>query len=207
MHTENSWSRHLLDLSADLREAFSQALAKRSRTVWDARRLLAVHRSKVIRLAIDDGQFADTFVDGVYEDVIRDKEGRFALVLRGLLPPLYSRRDHPRRRMRHIVPLAVIRSAPQPFRFLWVPPEQWPMPPVFVSCRVCGHQANAGRFCVRCGKVVRRRGDKYLGEGFSVLQSVLREICASLPDRARPCRCGALIPREDAYCAKCGLAA
>lgn len=205
MSADVSLADFMRDLPVDLRAPFERALAARKRTVWDARRILAVYRGKVIRLAIDDGQFADTIVEAVFEDVIRDEEGCFALVLRGLLPSLYSRRDHPLRRVRHIVPLPVIRAAPSQFHFLWLPPEQWPMPDLFMPCSHCGYKANTGRFCVRCGKIVRRSKDVFLGEGFSVLQSLLRELCHTQPDRARPCRCGAMIAREDKYCAKCGL--
>lgn len=207
--------RHLPET---LREPVRRGLAGRERTIYDARRLLSPHRDELIRLVVDDGMQPDPPVTGLYRTVVHSPAMGIGLVLDGALPvDAPDLRSQPafaqKRKRRTTFPVDLIRELPDGFRFLRAPRDEWPMPPAFVPCDRCGEQANAGRFCVQCGILVRRgrrdgrrgRRSDFLGEGFAVVQTILRD-GPRVPDGERTEHiCGAMIYRpRDRYCPKCG---
>src|SRR5690606_22639062 len=86
-------------------------------------------------------------------------------------------------------------------------PTSWPMPTATAACSVaeCGEPMNTGRFCLRCGAMVRRGRDRrWLGPAFGALQRVLRDVRRETPDRVVTCACGAIAPIGAIACGKCG---
>lgn len=201
-----------------LREPVRKRLAGCEHTVHDARRLLSPYRDELIRLIVDDGMQPYLPVTGLYRTVVHNPAMGFGLVLDGALPvDALDLRQQPafaeKRKRRSTYPVDFVRELPDDFRFLRAPREEWPMPPVFVSCDRCGERANTGRFCVRCGVLVRRgrrddrRGRKsdFLGEGFAVFQAVLRDGEGIPSEELTEHACGAMNYRpRDRYCPKCG---
>lgn len=189
-------------------EELERAIARRPRTVRDARQLLRPALNQLIRVEIDDGDLGKSHFYGVLRDVVRDEHKRFHLLLQGLLPT-----DLPEVRSRHRerheivrVPLTMVRRLPPGLSFLLDPPEEWPMPEPSIVCPSCqagseGKGVNPGRFCVRCGKRIRSGPSlRFPGEGFLVIQKILHE---AHPGSACP-SCGGGLAPQHAYCMKCG---
>ena len=188
--------------------AWTAALADRRRTIWVARRLLASHRGRLITLVLDDGQYGAVERVGVYEDVMHTPALGFTLLVRGLADPSVDRR-HPVTRKRTRVPMSFVRGCPPAFGFLREPPVQWPVPAPSVTCArsACAATHVTGRFCWRCGKLARRGPtSRVLGEGFAVMQRVLRAAGAARAVDLRACDCGAVVATTEAFCGKCGHA-
>lgn len=182
------------------RHIVREGLFSRRRTVWDARAILRPQVGRWAELTMDDGQYASRVVQGKFEDVVHRPATGFALVFRELRPAkAYDPGDLALwRHERTALPLSIIGDLPEPFRFLRQPRQGWPFPPPWVACVKCGFGANAGRFCVSCGKIVRSGSARRMGEAFSVLQKALAE------RDVRGCDCGARIEPWGRFCSKCG---
>jgi hypothetical protein len=187
------------------RDLLADRLKNRRRTVWDARHLLASQVGRPTQIRIVDAQYGAATMHGTFLNVMHHPETGFSLLFRGLSP--YSERQQrngaPGRYRRVSLPLSMIIDMPTAFRFLREPSAAWPVPSPIVRCPAdgCRHAGNTGRFCTRCGIMVRR--GRWLGDGFAVHQQALREMADSA-GAGDPCGCGAVFGRNDTFCAKCG---
>jgi hypothetical protein len=199
-----------LRLPPEIAQSFIEGVRARRRTVHDVRRFLAPLRGRLLAFGMDDGVYQDATLWGYYEDVVHSPGTGFQLILRGLIPieDRELRRRDPRRAERITRPLSVFTALPAPLAFLTQAPEVWPFPPPLQACSnpACGCRHNAGRFCGACGRLLHRR--RWLGEGYAVMQQVIRAAADADPALARACGCGAVVlSHVERYCGKCGIAA
>lgn len=186
----------LLRFPPEIVRAALEVYRQRRRTVWDARRILSKLRDRWMKIEVEDGQFSDTELEGIFEDVVHHPQQGFSLVLR---------RVRPSRGIREAsapvtLPLKLIRRVPKPFLFLFRDPTEWPLPEPAVQCAAttCSEWV-FGRFCSRCGTHSREGvGQRFCGEGFSSLQQALQ--AEGMPR----CACGAAHLPSDRFCEKCG---
>jgi hypothetical protein len=189
--------------ASQLRALATARIADRTRTVWDARRILHPVIGQVVSIVRDDGQHAAVRRAGVLQDVIHTPSLGFALKIKGLLPADEAGRRLPAARADQrrltLVPVSSLRApVDQRVVFLLRPASEWQLPEPWVSCPACGAM-EAGRYCTQCGHLVRPNG-AHPGEGFSAEQEVLRE--RGSPEHG----CGAMWARHHLHCAKCGEA-
>lgn len=201
-------------LPGGLPRAFLRELERRERTVWDARRLLAHRVHDIIEIRYYDGVNVEHRSKrwAEYRDVLHSPNTGFQLKLRGLLPA-HSRRLRHQKQYRQrrteitVLPIKMLEELPEGFEFLDRPTDEWPMPPVFAACSAdgCGYPGNTGRFCVRCGRMVRRgSGARFLGEGFAAMQLALRKgQKQGAPVEVHGCGARVLVG-HDRFCPKCG---
>lgn len=173
-------------------------LERRRPTIWDARRLIAHRLNQWIAVEILDGQFLGVVCEGLLRDIAHHPDTGFVLVFDRLRPTASPARLPDVGRCR--VPLRLVRRAPEFLAFLALPPSRWPWPSAFLSCPACGLTTVTGRFCQRCGTLVRKTGG-WVGAGFVEAQRMLRE-----QDACCPCNCGAVLATGWRFCTKCGHA-
>ena len=188
------------------KEDFLREVADRSGTVHDARRLSASVRDRLIAIEINDGDLSRSRLYGVFKDVVRDREGTFYILIRGLLPTNMPqvRSRHPARRLIARIPLSMVDRLPPALSFLLREPAAWPTSEASVACDICQYgsgeeEINAGRFCVACGEVLREGADRrYLSAGHRIAQYHARKSGTTCR------RCGGGMEGHHAYCMKCG---
>lgn len=149
-----------------------------------------------MKLEVDNGQYADMVLEGLFKDVLHHPQAGFSLLMRRLR----TTEGAPETETPRALPLHLIRRVPQPFLFLYDPPSEWPLPEPAVLCASpeCSEWVT-GRFCPRCGALSRTGvGSRFPGEGFSAVQTVLQG--AGMPR----CSCGGAHLAADPYCEKCG---
>jgi hypothetical protein len=169
-------------------------------TVYDARRLLRGALGRRHTLVMEDGEVGPSPWTARILDVIHRPGEGYLLKLRDFrsvrryADTVGEGSDRSRRVQ--TVSVRAFHELPEPFAFLLLPEDQWPIPPDVVAC-TCGRPV-VGRFCGQCGAKVRTTA--HLGRAFAVDQRLLRE-GAMVPPHA----CGAMPEPGARHCSKCSL--